>query len=111
MILVVFQVYFLMSKNTILCGSVHENKKAELLKVIPFKWGTLPTKYLGVPLLAKQRGLSDCKSLIDNVEGRINCWKNKCLSYAGRIQLIALVLSIMLEYARVTITNYMVRRM
>ena len=66
--------------------------------LITFKCGSLPMKYLGVPLLAKQLGVNDCKSLIDNVEGRINSWKNKCLSYAGRIQLIATVLSTMQQY-------------
>ncbi|GKA14485.1 RNA-directed DNA polymerase, eukaryota, reverse transcriptase zinc-binding domain protein [Tanacetum coccineum] len=55
-------------------------------------------KYLGVPLLAKRLGVSDCKCLIDNVENRITCWKNRHLSYAGRIQLIASVLSAMQQY-------------
>lgn len=87
-----------MSKSTNFFGSISESLKKELLEVIPFKCGSLPMKYLGVPLLAKQLGVNDCKILIDNVEGRINCWKNKCLSYAGRIQLIASVLSTMQQY-------------
>lgn len=55
-------------------------------------------KYLGVPLLSKQLGVNDCKSLIENVEERINSWRNKCLSYAGKMQLIASVLSAMQQY-------------
>ncbi|GJY13067.1 RNA-directed DNA polymerase, eukaryota, reverse transcriptase zinc-binding domain protein [Tanacetum coccineum] len=55
-------------------------------------------RYLGVPLLAKKLGVSDCKVLCDKVEERINNWRNKTLSYAGRIQLIASVLSSMQQY-------------
>ncbi|GJW15675.1 hypothetical protein Tco_0019808, partial [Tanacetum coccineum] len=55
-------------------------------------------RYLGVPLLAKKQRVSDCKVLCDKVEERINNWRNKTLSYAGRIQLIASVLSSMQQY-------------
>ncbi|GJW00473.1 RNA-directed DNA polymerase, eukaryota, reverse transcriptase zinc-binding domain protein [Tanacetum coccineum] len=80
------------SKNTIFFGSIMEENKQELLDIMPFKCGKFPMKYLGVPLLAKSLSVKDCKSLIDNVESRIKCWKNKLLSYAGRIQFIASVL-------------------
>ncbi|GKG43102.1 hypothetical protein Tco_0479786 [Tanacetum coccineum] len=55
-------------------------------------------RYLGVPLLAKRLGGKDYQCLIDSVENRINCWRNKLLSYAARIQLIASVLSAMHQY-------------
>ncbi|GJR35226.1 hypothetical protein Tco_1210910 [Tanacetum coccineum] len=75
-----------------------ESLKEEMLHILPFKCGKLPMKYLGVPLLVKRLGVKDCQSLIDNVRNRINCWRNKFLSYAGRIQLIASVLSVMHQY-------------
>ncbi|GJZ34169.1 RNA-directed DNA polymerase, eukaryota, reverse transcriptase zinc-binding domain protein [Tanacetum coccineum] len=87
-----------LSKSTIFFGSISDSLKEDMLKILPFKCGKLPIKYLGVPLLAKRLGVKDCQSLIDNVENRINCWKNKFLSYAGRIQLIASVLSTMQQY-------------
>ncbi|GKG54195.1 hypothetical protein Tco_0557718, partial [Tanacetum coccineum] len=68
-------------------------EKVELLKILPFKCGKLPVRYLGVPLLAKKLSVKDCKPLIDKVEERVSCWRNKTLSYAGRIQLLASVLS------------------
>ena len=85
-------------KSTTFLGSIPESSKAELLEVMQFKCGQLPMKYLGVPLLSKQLGVNDCKSLIESVEERINCWKNNCLSYAGKMQLIAYVLSAMQQY-------------
>ncbi|GKB28957.1 RNA-directed DNA polymerase, eukaryota, reverse transcriptase zinc-binding domain protein [Tanacetum coccineum] len=87
-----------LNKSTIFFGSISESLKEEMLQILPFKCGKLPMKYLGVPLLAKRLGVKDCQSLIDSVRNRINCWRNKFLSYAGRIQLIAFVLSAMHQY-------------
>ncbi|GKC77531.1 RNA-directed DNA polymerase, eukaryota, reverse transcriptase zinc-binding domain protein [Tanacetum coccineum] len=36
--------------------------------------------------------VKECKSLINKVESRISNWKNKCLSYAVRLMLVASVL-------------------
>ncbi|GKE79138.1 RNA-directed DNA polymerase, eukaryota, reverse transcriptase zinc-binding domain protein, partial [Tanacetum coccineum] len=85
-------------KSIIFFGSINEDRKRELLEVLPFKYGKLPMKYLGVPLIAKKLSLNDCKSLIENVEKRVNSWRCKLLFYAGRIQLIASVLSAMQQY-------------
>nr|GEV87373.1 RNA-directed DNA polymerase, eukaryota, reverse transcriptase zinc-binding domain protein [Tanacetum cinerariifolium] len=87
-----------LSKSTIFLGSISKSLKEDTLRLLPFKCGKHPMKYLGVPLLAKRLGVKDCQSLIDNVENRITCWRNKFISYAGRIQLIAFVLSAMQQY-------------
>ncbi|GKA01952.1 hypothetical protein Tco_0674617 [Tanacetum coccineum] len=63
-----------------------------------FKSGKIPMRYLGVPLLAKKLGVNDFKFLVDKVASRVNSWRNKVLSYVGRIQLIDLVLSSMQVY-------------
>ncbi|GKD32119.1 hypothetical protein Tco_1242897 [Tanacetum coccineum] len=54
--------------------------------------GKLPMRYLGVPLITKRLGVKDCKVLIDKIKIRVNNQKNKCLSYAGRLLLIASIL-------------------
>nr|GEX40758.1 reverse transcriptase domain-containing protein [Tanacetum cinerariifolium] len=81
----------------VLCNGDIESLKVvkNSLEVFSSKF---PMKYLGVPLLAKILGVKDCQSLIDNVDNRINCWRNKFLSYTGRIQLIASVLYVMQQY-------------
>nr|GEY75247.1 hypothetical protein [Tanacetum cinerariifolium] len=63
------------------------------MTILPFKRGKLPVKYLRVPLLAKKIGIKDYKSLINKVKSSIHDWKSKNLSYAGRAQLIASVLT------------------
>ncbi|GJS48359.1 histidine kinase 3, partial [Tanacetum coccineum] len=73
-----------LGKSTIFFESIKERDKQDLLEILPFKCGKLPLRYLGVPLLAKRIGVQDCKVLTNQVEERINCWRNKSLSYAGR---------------------------
>ncbi|GJV62086.1 hypothetical protein Tco_1468186 [Tanacetum coccineum] len=59
---------------------------------MPFKVEKLPIRYLGVPLTSKRIRVKESKSLINKVESIISNWKNKCLSYAGRLMLVASVL-------------------
>ncbi|GJY36753.1 RNA-directed DNA polymerase, eukaryota, reverse transcriptase zinc-binding domain protein, partial [Tanacetum coccineum] len=87
-----------LGKSVIFFGGIKEEERKDLLQILPFKCGKLPVRYLGVPLLAKRLSVQDCKMLIDIVESKINCWRNKILSYVGRIQLIASVLSSMQLY-------------
>lgn len=63
--------------------------------MLPLQVGKLPVKYLGVPLITKRLGLNECKQLVDKVKTKVGDWKNKFLSYAGRLQLVAYVLATM----------------
>ncbi|GJS22551.1 RNA-directed DNA polymerase, eukaryota, reverse transcriptase zinc-binding domain protein [Tanacetum coccineum] len=80
------------SKSTVFFGSLSEEEKKEILNVIPFTTGKLPVRYIGVPLIAKRLSVKDCGYLLDKIKSKIRNWKNRCLSYAGRLQLIAVVL-------------------
>ncbi|GJT04882.1 hypothetical protein Tco_0839344 [Tanacetum coccineum] len=73
------------------CNVLNHTKLAILL-VLPFEEDRLPVKYLGVPLVSSRLIFRDCKELIDKVQNRVNDWKNKSLSFAGRLQLIQSVL-------------------
>ncbi|GJV60166.1 RNA-directed DNA polymerase, eukaryota, reverse transcriptase zinc-binding domain protein [Tanacetum coccineum] len=72
--------------------------KETLEEFIPFGVGKLPMKYLGVPLITKKITANNCKPLVEKVKSRILNWRNKALSYSGRLQLIASVLSAMQIY-------------
>ncbi|GKD41152.1 RNA-directed DNA polymerase, eukaryota, reverse transcriptase zinc-binding domain protein [Tanacetum coccineum] len=87
-----------MDTSVVFFGSVKEMVKQRILEVLPFKVGKLPMKYLGIPLLAKKLGINYCKQLVEKVKHKIEDWKNRFLSYAGRLQLIASVLAIMQTY-------------
>ncbi|GJU17305.1 RNA-directed DNA polymerase, eukaryota, reverse transcriptase zinc-binding domain protein [Tanacetum coccineum] len=87
-------------KSTIFFGNVQEQVKQAILSILPFKVGSLPVSYLGVPLITKQLSFTDCKYLIDRVKAKVNNWMNKMLSYVGRLQLITSILSSMRTFKR-----------
>nr|GEX47182.1 reverse transcriptase domain-containing protein [Tanacetum cinerariifolium] len=81
-----------MPKSKAYFCNVLNHTKLAILHVLPFEEDRLPVKYLGVPLVSSRLIFRDCKELIDKVQNRVNDWKNKSLSIAGRLQLIQSVL-------------------
>ncbi|GJT94359.1 hypothetical protein Tco_1089877 [Tanacetum coccineum] len=73
-------------------GNVPDQIKASILEIMPFTIGSLPIKYLGVPLISSRLFKSYCSPLVDKVKMRLSNWKNKTLSFAGRLQLIKFVI-------------------
>ncbi|XP_077227034.1 uncharacterized protein LOC143860333 [Tasmannia lanceolata] len=61
--------------------------------IFNFRTGTLPIRYLGLPLISSRLKRQDCLPLLDKLKKRIACWPNKFLSKAGRIELAKSVLS------------------
>ncbi|GKC69158.1 RNA-directed DNA polymerase, eukaryota, reverse transcriptase zinc-binding domain protein [Tanacetum coccineum] len=74
-----------MHKSTVFFGGLSSAEQHSIINIIPFSVGKLPIRYLGVPLLTKKLNISDCKPLISKVKTKVNDWKNKALSYAGRV--------------------------
>lgn len=54
--------------------------------------GSLPIRYLGVPLVRTQITTSHCQPLLDNILSRLKTWTFRYLSYAGRLQLLKSVI-------------------
>ncbi|GJV90198.1 putative RNA-directed DNA polymerase [Tanacetum coccineum] len=79
------------------CNVLHHVKNA-ILSIMPFAEGELPVKYLGVPLISSRLLNRDCKILVEQATNRIGDWKNKSLSFAGRLQLCKSVISSMHVY-------------
>ena len=57
-----------------------------------FKIGSLPVRYLGLPLMHRNLRISDYRPLLEKVSGCLNSWSAKALSYAGRCQLLSSVI-------------------
>ncbi|XP_031254572.1 uncharacterized protein LOC116112594 [Pistacia vera] len=72
------------SKSNIFFSGVSEEGKQALLPILGYQEGKLPMKYLGVPLITKKLSPSDCKPLVYKILARIQSWRSKFLSYAGR---------------------------
>lgn len=62
------------------------------LSLSGFQQGTLPIKYLGLPLITSTLTTSDCAPLVQRLCARIDSWTTKFLRHTGRLQLIKAVL-------------------
>ncbi|XP_070050116.1 uncharacterized protein [Nicotiana tomentosiformis] len=75
-------------KSFVYFGGVAPNVQQGILQTLGFQAGTLPFRYLGVPLSSKRLSVGQCQPLLDKMTGRITTWTGKLMSYAGKLQLI-----------------------
>lgn len=80
-----------LEKSTLFLAGVCEEREA-ILEQFPFEVGTLPVRYLEVPLLTKCMTSSDYAPLVNRVKKRITSWTARQLSFASRLQLIGYVI-------------------
>ena len=76
------------SKSSIFIAGANPLYKEVVLSLFGFSLGSLPIRYLGIPLISTKLGVADCMELVDRITARIHSWTSKFLSYAGRVQLI-----------------------
>lgn len=81
-----------MLKSSIFYADVDIPTKTRLHSILPIPEGSLPGKYLGVPLISSRSKVSDCSQLRSKILSRIQSWSNKSLTYGGRVQLVNSVL-------------------
>ncbi|KAJ9536668.1 hypothetical protein OSB04_un000141 [Centaurea solstitialis] len=81
-----------LTKSDVFFGNVAESEKQAILTCLPFRMGSFPIRYLGVPLSPVFLKVSDYGGLISRVKQRIQNWKMKALSFGGRRQLVISVL-------------------
>ncbi|KAJ4969222.1 hypothetical protein NE237_015923 [Protea cynaroides] len=86
------------SKSSIIMGGVSSQVRSDLIACCQFSEGSLPIKYLGLPLLASRLSHKDCGPIIEKIQSSIEGWKCRLLSYAGRALLISAVLQGTLIY-------------
>ncbi|KAL0293833.1 UNVERIFIED_CONTAM: Retrovirus-related Pol polyprotein from type-2 retrotransposable element R2DM [Sesamum radiatum] len=80
-------------KSTVILSKAVQRERQDILDLIGFQEGSLPIKYLGVPLVSSRLSVADCQPLIDMINKRLAGWNHLNLSLAGRTQLIKSVLS------------------
>lgn len=81
-----------LEKSTIYMAGVTDAAKQSILEQFPFDTGTLPVRYLGLPLLTKMMTVNDYTPLLEKIRNRISSWTARYLSFAGRLQLISSVI-------------------
>ncbi|KAG7540795.1 Endonuclease/exonuclease/phosphatase superfamily [Arabidopsis thaliana x Arabidopsis arenosa] len=82
-----------LEKSTLFLAGTTPQHRDNILRQFPFEAGTLPVRYLGLPLLTKGMTRADYLPLIERIRNRISSWTGRFLSFAGRLQLIKSVLS------------------
>ncbi|XP_059311443.1 uncharacterized protein LOC132063004 [Lycium ferocissimum] len=81
-----------MDKSSSFMAGVDDGTRQSLLEVTGFSRGAFPIKYLGLSLSPKKWNKLDCNVLIAKITDRIRNGYSKQLSYAGRLQIINVVL-------------------
>lgn len=81
-----------LEKSTLYLAGVKEEESVAILDQFPFEAGSLPVRYLGLPLLTKKMNTQDYAPLITRIRSRISSWTARHLSFAGHLQLIGSVL-------------------
>ncbi|XP_019226868.1 PREDICTED: uncharacterized protein LOC109208247 [Nicotiana attenuata] len=79
-------------KSSIYIAGVAQHIKEQLIELTGYTEGSIPFKYLGVPLFARKLNIYQCLPLMEKITERVRCWSARMLSYFGRIQLSKSVL-------------------
>ena len=87
-----------LEKSTLFMAGITAQKQDDILHQFLFASGSLPVRYLGLPLLTKRMTVSDYLPLIEKTRKRISSWTNRFLSYAGRLQLINSVITSLVNF-------------
>ncbi|KAL0285559.1 UNVERIFIED_CONTAM: putative ribonuclease H protein [Sesamum angustifolium] len=86
------------NKSQIILSRAVQQEKQQMIDILGFQEGSLPVKYLGVPLISSRLTIADCKPLINKLDTQIAGWSHLNLTFAGRAQLIKSVLSTLHSY-------------
>ncbi|KAK3189545.1 hypothetical protein Dsin_029106 [Dipteronia sinensis] len=81
------------AKSNIFTSGVSYTINQQLINLFGYTVGSLPIRYLGIPIISSRLRLRNCSPLVDRVLRRLAFWLNLGLSYAGRLQLIVSVLT------------------
>lgn len=80
------------TKCNLYYGGMDRETEHNITILTGFSVGSLPFRYLGIPVTRKRLSNSECTSLVEKICSHIRHWSVHYLSYAGRIQLINSIL-------------------
>ncbi|XP_048599611.1 uncharacterized protein LOC106398140 [Brassica napus] len=75
-------------KTSFFASGLDDSEVATIQASTGMVCGTLPVRYLGVPLSSKKLNLTNCEPLIHQIKARLSNWSVKSLSFSGRLLLI-----------------------
>lgn len=61
-----------------------EQVEANQIAQFDYPIGSLPIRYLGLPLMSRKLRIAEYEPLLEKLRARFRVWAVKCLSFAGR---------------------------
>ncbi|KAL9816576.1 putative RNA-directed DNA polymerase [Arabidopsis thaliana] len=80
------------SKTTLVLDGGDFSRSSSISATFGIKQGSLPVRYLGVPLMAQKMKKHDYQPLLDRIKYKFSTWTARHLSFAGRLQLLKSVI-------------------
>ncbi|XP_060200869.1 uncharacterized protein LOC132629158 [Lycium barbarum] len=90
-----------LGKSCIYFGGVKDQVQSEILGVLGMSKGSMPLRYLGVPLSTKRVSIAQCQPLLDKMLSRVKSWTTKLLSCAGSLLIKSVLFCIQVFWAQV----------
>lgn len=82
-----------MQKSSFFASGLTDQEISTIQVSTGMSCGSLPMRYLGVPLCTKKLNLQNCEPLLQQIKKRFSSWSAKALSFAGRLLLIKTVVA------------------
>ncbi|GAA0158737.1 hypothetical protein LIER_15683 [Lithospermum erythrorhizon] len=77
------------AKSKVYFGSMSSLERERICRLLQMEEGSLPMKYLEIPLTSGHLACEDYRGLIDRICSKINSWQARQLSFGGRAQLVS----------------------
>ena len=72
--------------------------KRNILRILDFQEGSLPSKYLGSPMIESTINQVSWKELLDKINKKLNLWTFRALNFLSRLILVKSILQVMPLY-------------
>ena len=82
-----------MEKTSFFASGLTEQESQLIQATTGMHMGSLPVRYLGVPLDSKKLSLTSAEPLLHQIKAKFSSWSVKTLSFAGRLLLIKTVIA------------------
>lgn len=79
------------AKTELFTAGLNQAETMEL-SALGYNIGSLPIRYLGLPLMHRKLRITDYRPLLDKIARCFDLWSSKALSFAGRKELIVSVI-------------------
>ncbi|XP_048634841.1 uncharacterized protein LOC125608411 [Brassica napus] len=81
------------AKSSIFTSGLTEAETESIIAVSGISEGSLPVRYLGLPLNSRKLSMTQCEPMMQQIRSKISAWTSKYLSFAGRQVLISTVIA------------------